>query len=365
MPDQTGRPLRIIEIGDKPFIKSAFPDETLFFCTYAVAPKTDENAGIFNISFRSIGKLRRLLRDETVSLIVCHPTFSAPWGLRAIGRALFSRRILQGYFPVIRSFGPQFVRGELAAPLIVLDQDDFPLINRCNLFLLERSALFFKRELPVDRWRVFLKTAHRDLPTQRFRQSPRFIRMVEKLRPISLGLPLGHPAQFPECPGKTSDVFFAGRIDGSSWVRTTGMQDLLELRAKGVKVDFVESPVSREEFYQRCAASWLTWSPEGFGWDCFRHYESLACGSVPVCSFPTIERHRPLVGGEHAIFYSGERGGLADAVTKALADKNRLAQLARQGRAYVLAHHTPLALATYIVEQGLAFGRRSGADGLP
>jgi len=162
---------------------------------------------------------------------------------------------------------------------------------------------------------------------------------------------------FPNCVEKTTDVFFAGRVEGSSWIRTTGIQELSGLGTKGVKVDFVQGTISRDEFYRRCASSWLTWSPEGFGWDCFRHYEAPACGSVPVCNYPTIERHRPLVSGEHALFYSGEPGTLEKAIIQALADKDRLRQLAQRGRQHVLANHTPAALAAYVVEQGLALGR--------
>lgn len=357
----SGRPLKIVEIGDKPFIKSAFPAETHYFSTYAAAPVTDRGAKTYNISLFTIAELRRLLADDTVSLIVCHPTFSAPWSPRTISRALFSRRIMQGHLPLIRGFGPQFVRGKLAAPLVVLDQDDFPLINRNNLFLLKRCDLFFKRELPIDRWRVFLKTLHGNLPTFRFRKKQALEAMVSKLRPISLGLPLGQSAKFPSAQTKTADVFFAGRSEGSSWVRKSGVEDLGRLASQGVKVDFLQGTVSREEFYARCASAWLTWSPEGYGWECFRHYESLACGSVPVINYPTVERHVPLVDGRHAIFYSGEAGSLVDAVGTALQDKDRLARIAAEGRSHVLRYHTPQALAEHVVEQGLRVRAGTGS----
>jgi Glycosyl transferases group 1 len=359
---RSGRPLKIVEIGDKPFIKSAFPEETIFFSTYAVAPTTDRSTKTFNISLFTIAELRRLLADESVCLIVCHPTFSSPWSPRAISRAVFSRRLFRGHLPLIRAFGPQFLRGKHSAPVVILDQDDFPLINRWNLFLLKKCALYFKRELPVDRWRVFLKTVHRHLPTYRFRRKRQYEDMIEKLRPISLGLPLGHPEKFPSGVSKTSDVFFAGRTEGSSWVRKTGVEELSKLKQQGINVDFVQGTVARDEFYFRCASSWLTWSPEGYGWDCFRHYEALACGSVPLSNYPTIERHRPLIDGQHAIFYSSDAGSLGPAVGAALADKARLERLAANGRSFVLQHHTPQSLAEYVVEQGLSV--RGGASAL-
>jgi len=355
----SGEPLKIIEIGDKPLVKKAFPDETWFFSTSVVAPRTDEAAKIFNIAPSTIGRLRQLLADASTSLVVCHPTPSAPWDPRIVSRAIFNRRIFSGHFPLLRWCGPQFLRGRLSAPLVVVDQDDFPLINRANLFLLRRCKLYFKRELPVDRWRVFLKTAHTNLPSYRFRKKASWTALVEKLRPISLGLPLGHQATFPQALEKTSDIFFAGRVTASSWVRRTGIAELEALAAAGVRVDIPQGALDRDEFYARCAAAWLTWSPEGYGWDCFRHYEALACGSVPVINLPSIERHQPLLDGRHALYYACEAGALGAAVLGAFSDKERLARMAAEGRAHVMAHHTPLALARHIVEQGLDTEPRS------
>jgi hypothetical protein len=357
MPGRSTAVGRIVEIGDKPFIKAAFPQETEFFSTYATAPATDPQQKIYNISLSTIGRLRALLRDPETCLIVCHPHQRAPWTADAISRALFSRRIFQGQLPLLRAFGTQFLRGQCHAPIVVLDQDDFPLINRSNLFLLERCHLYFKRELPIDRWQVFLKTAHSNLPTGRFRRLSRWKELVEKLRPISLGLPMNARTAYPQASEKTTDVFFAGEVQSSSWVRKVGICELESLAKAGIKVDLPKTKLSPDEFYARCAASWLVWSPEGYGWDCFRHYESLACGAVPIINYPTIERYRPLVDGEHALFYSSEPGSLTEAVLRALQDKERLTRIADAGRKHVMQHHTASALARHVVEQGMGLLR--------
>jgi hypothetical protein len=137
-------------------------------------------------------------------------------------------------------------------------------------------------------------------------------------------------------------------------MRERGIGELTALRAQGLVVDIPEQPLPRAEFYRRCAAAWLTWSPEGYGWDCFRHYEALACRSVPVANYPTIERHRPLLAGEHAFYYGVEPGGLTDVVQAALRDKARLLRMAEAGRTHVLTHHTPDAIARHIVATTLA-----------
>ena len=226
-----------------------------------------------------------------------------------------------------------------------------------RLLLARVAAMLEKheRELPPDHWRLFLKTSHANLPTPRFRLSERYARLLEKIRPISLGLPLSAtpPPPLAGPPPKTADIFFAGRIEGSSTVRRRGLAELMALSRQGLIVDIPDRPLPQLEFYQRCANAWLTWSPEGLGWDCFRHYEAPACGSVPLINAPTIERHAPLLQGVHAVYYDPEPGGLTQAVTAALADKTRLMSMAEAARAHVLARHTPAALATHMVNTAL------------
>ena len=183
--------LRIVEIGDKPFIKRAFPDQVTYFST---RPDDDPEGlpedGNSVVSLRTIGAIFRALQHMETSLVVCHPTYFAPWHWRWINRALFNRRVLQRSASLLRTMGPQLLRWPIAAPIAVVDHEDLPVINRNNFFLLDRCRLYFKRELPPDRWRVFLKTGHANLPTPRFRAIARYRARIDKLRPISLGLPL-------------------------------------------------------------------------------------------------------------------------------------------------------------------------------
>jgi hypothetical protein len=337
----------IVEIGPRPYVARAYRDDARFFATEAGVAEAPG-------ALATLAALRRALEHPDLELIVVHPTFSSPWSLRHWSRTLFSRRLLEGRAALLRPFAPQLLRRPRRARLAVVDHEDLPVINRDNLFLLDRCDLFFKRELPVDQWRVFLKTAHANLPTPRFRETPQQRARLAKLRPISLGLPLSAEGLLPIPPTeKRADVFFAGRIEGSSSVRPRGLAELRALAAHGVRLDIPDSPLPQAEFYRRCAASWLVWSPEGFGWDCFRHYEAPACGAVPLINLPTIERHAPLIHGEHALYYAPEPGGLTRAITEGLLDKPALTRMANAGQAHVMAHHTPRALATYVVETAL------------
>ncbi len=340
----------IVEIGPRPYVALAFPEESVFF-------STGENPPPAHISrIRSLAELWRRVGSAETELIVCHPNFVSPWSLRHINRNVVSRRFIEGRSPLVRAIGPELLRRRGRARLIVLDHEDLPVINRDNLFLLERCDLWFKRELPADHWRVFTKTAHPQLPTPRFRENPRHMRWVEKLRPLSIGLPLSAEGLLPLSaqPEKRVDVFFSGRVWGSSTLRARGLAELKALASQGVTLDIPDAPLPQPQFYARCAAAHLVWSPEGLGWDCFRHYEAAACGSVPLINQSPLDRHAPLIAGEHALYYDVEPGGLTRAVTAALADKPALARMAAAAQAHVMAHHTPTALARYAVEAARA-----------
>ena len=152
----------------------------------------------------------------------------------------------------------------------------------------------------------------------------------------------------PVSEPKTTDVFFAGDVSPNSSIRTEGLRELLALRDEGIVVDWPEQRITHAEFTKRLAGAWLSWSPSGYGWDCYRHYESGLLGTVAMINFPTIRRHAPLEHGKHCLYYAPEPGGLATAVRNALADKAKLEQMAAAARQHVLDHHTARARVEYV-----------------
>jgi hypothetical protein len=340
--------LRLLEVGDRSVFKRALPDSTALLWTGA-RHWPDPDLAYQNFGLREVGSLRRALGGE-VDLVICHAPLYAPFGPRWVARQAgqsplgFPATLLRGSAPLLLAWLPARV------PLVVLDTEDPPGINRHNFRLLDRCRLYFKRELPADAWRAFYKTGHPQLPTPRLRRSPRWRARLAKLRPLSLGLPPASEALLPEAPvDKTVDLFFAGTLEANSTVRERGLAALATLREAGVVVDLATERLPRQEFLARAARAWLTWSPEGLGWDCFRHYEAAACRSVPLINPPPLLRHAPLLAGEHCLHYEIEGDGLVRAVRAALADKPRLASMAEAGRAHVLRHHTHAALCRYIL----------------
>ena len=335
-----------------PHVAAAFPEQTRSFMPRPAKP----DSGFTKLSVPNFATLNRELHAADLSLIVTGPSELQLW--RLLMRGLFDRRAWQGHPRFGPAFAPHLLRLAATAPIAVIDTEDSPYINRADLFLLSRCKYYFKRELPPDRWRLFTKTAHRALPTRRFRRQSPLRHFIDKIRPISLGLPPSSAGLMPTTElDKTADVFVSGGVEGTSTIRKTGMSELVALRERGYRIDIAEGPLSPQDFYRRCAQAWIVWSPEGLGWDCFRHYEALGCGSVPVINQPTIERHRPLISGVHALYYDPEPGCLTGAIEAALADKDRLRAIARAGKAHVLTHHTLAALGNYVVKTTLGGGR--------
>jgi hypothetical protein len=356
--------LRFVEIG-MPLVKRMLPEQTLCFASRLHTPDADKASRTLVASFEPFASLPATLRRTDIAAVFCHPNMFSPWDWRWFQRALFNRRLFRHGLPIASSWGPQLLRLPVAAPIAVIDLEDLPVINRNAQFLLDRALVYFKRELPSDHWKLFIKTGHHGVPTPRYRRVQRHRDWIDKLAPLSIGLPHSALLHLPapqEQPEKTVDIFFVGRVEDSSSLRRRGLQELLALKDRGVTLDLPPAPLPLPEFFRRAAAARLVWSPEGFGWDCFRHYEAAACGSVPLINNPTIERHQPLLAGEHAIYYDVEPGGLTRAALAALADGPRLAAMAKQAQAHVLAHHTPRAIAEYLLQETLRRAKAAAAS---
>src|SRR4029079_3368923 len=138
-------------------------------------------------------------------------------------RLLLNRHGVQRASTFVRSLGDRMLRFGARAPVILFDPSDAPFVPRHVLWLWKRADRIYKRELPLDRWRLFMRTAHPDVPTRRFRMRPRYRAILNKVAPMSLGLTLNAETALPLDPiEKTTDVFFAGASRGNSYLRETG-----------------------------------------------------------------------------------------------------------------------------------------------
>lgn len=348
--------LKILEIGQFSLVKRTLPDRTtLIFTGENRARVEDVEHGLFSPAL--LPWLLRALANGEWDIVFCHVPVRPLWdrrhGLPAALKGLL-RRLVR-----MRTLGTYALHRRQASPLVMLDFNDEPVIPAHGFHLLERAIVCFKRELPTDKAKVFLGSAP-GLRTHRQVMSSPFVgRNLGKLHPISAAVPDATVRMVPENPsGKDVDVFFAGSIN--STLRSAGFPVLKALQAEGYRIDVCEGGLPKSEYLARCARAWLTWSPEGYGWECLRHYEAGLCLSVPILSPPGILRHFPLLDGVHAIYYRAEGDGLREAILSALADKSRLEAMARAARAHVLRHHSHSKLVEHMLT--VATGEAAGAS---
>jgi glycosyl transferase family 1 len=351
--------LRFLEIGEFSLIKRCIPEQTAFIFTGA-KPQRLPGIAFQPFSPGTVIELLRGLRGRAWDLVFCYPPALPLWDRRrgvagvpsALARLMFRFRGLGTY-----------VARYSRIPLVVLDYNDMTSVSIPGLPLLDRSVAYFKRELPLDSAKALFNVVPRFRTHRRVMSSAFFERNRTKFRPISAGVP-EETVQIAKHlrPEKTVDVFFAGSRLNSE-IRRRGFDELGELAKRGYTIDVSSGGLSKREYLERCARSWLTWSPEGFGWECLRHYEASLCGSVPLLSTPAIQRYQPLQEGVHAHIYSDQPGGLFRAVETALAQKPALELMAGRARQHVLAHHTHERICEYIVATSLdAVKRHSPLD---
>jgi hypothetical protein len=348
--------LRILEIGGG-YFKMQYPERTT--CLWSATKLSGDFPDLdgYSTPDRVLRELRAA-GEGKYDVVIANTVRYSPFHPRYWARAPF-------YTPndlwasISRQFGVEVLRwAKIPVPLVAIDMDDSFGIGTSSVFLLDKAKAFFKRELPADKWQVLYGTIHPHLPTLRYRRSEKWRRRIDNLRPISLPQfrydEAWRSAPFPE---KTHDIFFSGVIEGNSTVRAAGLRELERLKSLGYSIDQPTQRLPYDAFLERMSHSWLAWSPEGMGWDCYRHYEAPIAQAVPVMNNPTIFRYAPLLQGVHGVYYDVEPGGLERAVVAALADKDRLRGMAIAARNHVFAHHTVKAHCDHILRA--AFGQAS------
>jgi len=341
--------MRILEIGMRRYVSRYAPAISDF---YSVANVSDQQ----RLTFRQILLLRKRFKAGYYDLVVYHvpSKILAPWdrnlswwriGLDVVLSTLLKfRKISWHYF--------HWVLCGVSTPLIVIDGQDVPRLTKTESRWLDRAQFWFMRELPPNHMNLFLNMDRHCGDVINVSRQPNLRRNFSKIEPFSLGF---SPARNRNIDRKKSDekiydVFYAG-ANHTSTVRQSGVEELRALQATGCRVYIPESRLSENEFFKACSQSWLVWSPEGQGWDCFRHYEALIAWSVPLINYPTMERLHPFRQGEHCLYYRPEQGGLSEAVQNALKDPETLMKIAEQGRAFVIQHHARSQLVRHVLRK--------------
>jgi hypothetical protein len=321
--------------------------------------------GMKRFTLRAAWKLRKALRENQYDLVISCFNPDPIWRVDAG----WLRNVIKLTKKVLRQPGAlgtalvPWMLGDSTVPLAVYDWDDNTIIARKNWGLLERAACYFKTQTPQDPFAAFLFQDAQSGSLAEIVRRPVYGRWVKKMRPFSVGVTVPENWRDWQTVEKKTDVFFVGNI-AYSWVRHEGVRQLEELRAEGFNIDLhvpnaEKGSIPLEEFLRRASEAWLTWSPEGAGWDCMRHYWAPLMGSVPLLNHPDTLRHQPHIEGEHAFYYGVEGDDLKRVIRLALRDKARLRKMAAAGEAFVRRHHTHAVLVDHLIAETL----RSAAQG--
>ncbi|MEH2506442.1 MULTISPECIES: glycosyltransferase [unclassified Bradyrhizobium] len=317
--------MRILEISRSGFFKALQPDSTVWI-RWGSPLTADEPHRPEAFGSSTVASALRHACNKTYDLIVLpaiHPDHRFDQPLHK----LLAKSMLQafGRSPAFSRLLNRLIIG--ANRHAIVDVRDERDLCETTIRLFPRNTLYFKRELDLDRIL--------DL------QAP------DRVRPLSLFVP--DERYVPSPRGKDIDIFFAGAL--CNGIRTEALDAAHSLAARGLPVVTPCTPLPYPEFMTALARSWLVLSPEGYGWDCYRHYEACLAGSVPVISSPRYRRRLYLEDGVHCFYYDADRGSLADQLLALLVDKDRLLRMAEAGRRHVLANHTRSAVANYMLKE--------------
>lgn len=170
------------------------------------------------------------------------------------------------------------------APIAAIDLRDPTYLEPGDIEILKQVHCYFKREIPYNRFLLYHAFRRKSA------QTPETLALLDKVCGIPLGILDDKFEQLRRLRTQPQDIdlFFGSRI--SNTMRATALR-LLQEHAANRGWNVVASTESRsfDEYCQLIAKSKLTISVEGDGWDCFRHYEAAALGSLPVINMPTTD----------------------------------------------------------------------------
>jgi hypothetical protein len=318
------------------------------------------------LRLRDLWRLRGELRAGRYDLVITCAIDDPVWRIDRNGFANLRKvlkKLLRWPASLALDLVPWMLR-KTGVPLAIYEWEDNTAIARKNWGLLDRATLYFKTQTPRNPFKAFFFQDRRNDDLFNIIRQPRYVEWVEKIRPFTVGITVPEDWSSRQDVEKKTDIFFAGPV-GYSYVRAEGLRQLEALREQGYVIDLVvtdrQPRLAPDEFLRRCAQAWLSWSPEGAGWDCARHYWGPLMGSVPLLNHPDTRRHRPLLDGVHAFYYGVESDDFQRVAKLALSDKTRLRQMAAAGEAHVRANHTVPALADYLIAETLAAAAKKRA----
>lgn len=155
-----------------------------------------------------------------------------------------------------------------------------------------------------------------------------------------------YPDPAAEQSEKDVDVLFVGAVNSPERVEC---RRVLASLGESVRVAAPEERLSFEDYCRLTARAWLTISPQGYGYNGFRHYEAMLLGSIPVINRPEPPVVHDFVDGRNCLLY--EPGRLRERIEAALADRRGVEAGLDDLRQFALARHSVPAVGAYLTAE--------------
>lgn len=322
--------MRILEISRIGLFKSLLPDSTKWI-RWGASLTANEPVQPERLSIRTLNQVLRQLSSDRFDLLVLpamHTNHHHDQSFLKLGVKMAAKSV--SHSPIaIHLLNRMIVRSYRH---IILDINDTTEFCKETMNLFPRYDMYFKRELDISSDIVDSGAA--------------------RAKPISLFVPDDRLQS--NMASKDIDVFFAGNICSNA--RKKAIQELQYLRDSGFIVYIPADRLSYQEYLRNLSRSWIVLSPEGYGWDCYRHYEAGFAGSVPLINYPSYRRNLFFREGIHCVYYNADTECVANKVRALLKNKADLLRIGAEARRHVLRYHTRSGVARSILE------RVTGAD---
>lgn len=350
--DQSKLYPKVLEIGFQPLLKNAFPGAV----TFADTRFRWSNVQEYQVSSASLPvKVQRLTSGFILALRLALTqdydavvtrclgpvnSYGRPWWTYLAGRSI--GWVLEGLVR-FAARGPRVC-------LVVIDQTDHSTIHPRDRRLASSSDLYFKRELADNLWHSLESILPRGACAGTTSKTPLGESLCMKLRPLSLGIDESKIGQPVPSAGKRYDIYYSGTSSHIP-VRKDLIRALGALEQRGWRVFAPQTRLSSEEFHTAVSQSRLCLSPSGIGWDCYRHYEVLAFGSVPAMNFRPVRSIALLRHGREC-FYFDPQDELVTQIEGWLNLSNeRLDEIVVAGQERLKHYYTFDAMARYIMDE--------------
>jgi hypothetical protein len=345
-------PLRFLEISFHPLLKNVFPRQTEYIDTRFRWTDTRKHEVRQNGVLRRLGSLAWLVvralricarQDYDVVVTRC----LGP--VNSFGQSWLSHlaRVFMGYcFQLLARYAARGPRVRLA----VIDLTDHITIHPRDRKLAWTCDLYFKRELADNHWHTLESILPRGACAGATRNVTWGARLRSKLRPMALGIESEAILQPISNSQKKYDLFYCG-ASAEIPVRENLGKELENIAKQGWAVFAPEQRLSLEEYRAAVQQSRLCLSPGGIGWDCYRHYEVVAFGSIPVLIYRTLCSISPFRHGQHCFYYDPQVDLVGQVEEWLKLPQAFLDQMVMAAQEHLKQHFTFDALATYLVRE--------------